>query len=52
MAETGDMMHNYAMLELCAIIDQFMNAWEEGDGDRILQCLKLHFYVNGRTKYS
>ena len=57
MAETGDMVHNYARA-LClygSLALEFVDAWEEGDGDRILRCWKiflLHFYENGRTKYS
>ena len=55
--ESGDMVHNYAR-SLChygSLALEFVDAWEEGDGDRILRCWKiflLHFYANGRTKYT
>ena len=57
-AETSDMVHNYMYARpLChygSLALEFVDAWEEGDGDRILRCWKiflLHFYENGRTKY-
>ena len=55
--ETHDMVHNYARV-LChygSLALEFVDAWEEGDGERICRCWKLfilHFYENGRTKYS
>ena len=55
--ESGDMVHNYAQT-LChygSLALEFVDAWEEGDGERVLRCWKiflLHFYANGRTKYS
>lgn len=56
-AETGDMVYNYART-LChygSLALEFVDAWGEGDGDRIIRCWKifmLHFHTNGRTKYS
>ena len=56
-AETGDMVYNYAKA-LChygSLALEFVDAWEEGDGDRVCRCWKLfllHFYASGRTKYS
>ena len=55
--DTGDMVYNYAKV-LChygSLAIEFVDAWEEGDGDRILRCWKvfmLHFYSKGRVKYS
>ena len=57
MPETGDMVHNYARAlgHYGSLALEFVDAWAEGDGDRICRCWKiflLHFYANGRTKYS
>ena len=55
--ETDDGVYNYAKF-LChygSLAMEFVDAWEEGDGERICRCWKLfllHFYENGRTKYS
>ena len=55
--ETGDGVHNYARF-LChygSLAMEFVDAWEEGDGERICRCWKLfllHFYENGRKKYA
>ena len=55
--ETHDTVHNYAKV-LChygALALEFVDAWQEGDGERVCRCWKLfilHFYDNGRTKYS
>ena len=57
MPESHDTVHNYARV-LChygSLALEFVDAWEEGDGERICRCWKvflLHFYGNGRTKYS
>ena len=55
--ETHDTVHNYAKV-LChygALTLEFVDARQEGDGERVCRCWKLfilHFYDNGRTKYS
>ena len=55
--ETNDGVVNYATI-LChygALIVEFLDAWAEGDGERIYRCWKLflpHFLATGRTKYS
>ena len=51
------MVHNYARVlgQYGSLALEFVDAWAEGDGDRICRCWKiflLHFYANGRTKYS
>ena len=55
--ETHDAVHNYGK-GLChygALALEFVDAWQEGDGERVCRCWKmliLHFYENGHTKYS
>ena len=55
--ETQDGVYNYAKV-IChygALALEFVDAWQEGDGERVCRCWKLfilHFYQNGRTKYS
>ena len=53
MVETNDGVVYYAKI-LChygALIVQFLNAWAEGDGERIYRCLP-HILATGRTKCS
>ena len=52
-----DSVHNYARV-LChyaSLILEFIDAWREGDGERVVRCWKLffpHFQAANRTKYS
>ena len=52
-----DHVHNYTRV-LChygTLLMEFMDAWAEGDGVRVVRCWKLflpHFKATGRTKYS
>lgn len=54
---TNDRIYNYARV-LChygSLALEFMDAWAEGDGDRICTCWKvllLYFREGGRTKYA
>ena len=54
---TTDGVYNYARV-LChygSIALEFMDAWGEGDGERICRCWKVllvHFREGGRTKYA
>ena len=56
-AENEDGIYNYARV-LChygSLVMEFRDAWQEGDGERVLRCWKLfmpHFKVVGCTKYS
>ena len=57
MPETGDMVHNNARAlgHYGLLVLELVDAWAEGDGDRICKCWKiflLHCYANERTKYS
>ncbi len=52
-----DHVNNYARV-LChfgSLALEFMDAWSEGDGERIIRCwgvFLLHFYAARRTKYA
>lgn len=54
---TCDGIYNYARV-FChyrSLVMEFMDAWAEGDGERICRCWKillLHFHDGGRTKYA
>ena len=54
---TNDGVYNYARI-LChygSLVLEFMDAWAEGDGDRICTCWKIllvHFHEGQRTKYA
>ena len=54
---TQDCKYNYARV-LChygALTMEFLDAWAEGDGERVFRCWRLflpHFHASGRTKYS
>ena len=56
-ADTGDGVHNYARV-LChftALVYLFIDAWKEGDGERVVRCWKLfmlHFHAEKKTKYA
>ena len=53
----NDGIYNYARI-LChygSLVLEFMDAWAEGDGDRICTCWKLllvHFHEGQRAKYA
>ena len=54
---TNDGVFNYArhVLSMGLLARDFMDAWKEGDGDRIMRIWKfflLHFKQTGHTKYS
>ena len=55
--ESNDGVSNYSRV-LChfgALVLEFLDAWAEGDGERIYRCWRLflpHFLASGRTKYS
>ena len=55
--DNNDGVYNYARI-LChysSLMMEFRDAWQEGDGERILHCWKLfmpHFKTAGCTKYS
>ena len=54
--ETDDGVYNYAcvLCHFAAIVTEFIDAWSEGDGPRIIRCWKvmmLHFYTRRNTKY-
>ena len=55
--ESGDGVHNYAQV-LChygAMVMEFLDAWHEGDGERVYHCWRLflpHFIVSNRRKYA
>ena len=56
-ADKEDGVYNYARV-LChygSLVMELMDAWHEGDGERVLRCWKLflpHFKVAGCTKFS
>ena len=52
-----DGIHNYArvLCHFASLATLFCDAWNEGDGARIVTCWKifmLHFHANRRTKYA
>ena len=55
--DNNDGVYNYARI-LChygSLMMEFRDAWQEGDGERILRCWKLfmpHFKTAGCTMYS
>ena len=55
--DSRDGVYNYARI-LChfvALVSEFIDAWSEGDGERVLRCWKifmLHFHAERRTKYA
>ena len=55
--DTGDAVHNYARV-LChfsALVYLFIDAWKEGDGERVIRCWKMfmvHFHAEKKTKYA
>ncbi len=55
--ESKDGVYNYARVfcHYAALVTEFTDAWNEGDGPRVLRCWKifmLHFHTERRTKYS
>lgn len=55
--ESGDGVYNYARIlcHFCTLLMDFMDAWAEGDGERIYTGWRLffpHLYAAHRTKYS
>lgn len=55
--ESGVMVYNYtkALCHYVSLALEFVDAWEEGDDERVCRCWKfflLHFYANGRSEYS
>ena len=56
-ADTNDNVYNYTRV-LChygALVTEFRDAWEEGDGERVVRCWRLcmpHFKASGCTKYA
>lgn len=57
LAESGDGVNNYART-LChygALVMEFLDAWHEGDGERVYRCWRLflpHFIVDKCRKYA
>ena len=52
-----DEVHNYArvLCHFASIVCLFVDAWKEGDGERVIQCWKLcmlHYHSERRTKYA
>ncbi len=52
-----DHVFNYArqVCHFCSLVTEFIDAWGEGDGERVIRCWKfflIHFHTMGRTKYA
>ena len=54
--EHKDGIHSYNCLcHFASLVIEFLDAWSEGDGDRICRCWKifmLHFHEGKQTKYA
>ena len=56
-AQLDDGIHNYTKV-LChfgALVLEFLDAWAEGDGERVYRCWRLflpHFHSSGHSKYA
>lgn len=56
-SDTGDGVHNYArvLCHFAALVYLFIDAWKEGDGERVIRCWKMfmvHFHAEKKTKYA
>ena len=57
MSDTRDGVHNYArvLCHFAALVHLFIDAWNEGDGERVMRYWKLfmlHFHAEIKTKYA
>ena len=55
--KASDTAYDYARVfgHFASLALELKDAWSEGDGERVIQCLKVfmvHFRCSGRTKYS
>ena len=54
---TDDQVHNYArvLCHFASVVCLFIDAWKEGDGERVIRCWKLcmlHLHSERKTKYA
>ena len=55
--DSGDCVHGYSrvLYQFASLVPLFVDAWKEGDGERILRLWKIlmiHFHAERKTKYA